>query len=75
MSGLGDRVSALLGERYGGNVNRAARYMSLPQRTLARIASGATSNPHADVVERIAAHFFVSTTWLLSGAGERRRYG
>jgi transcriptional regulator with XRE-family HTH domain len=67
---LSDRVSYLIADSFGGSVRAAAGGIGVPQRTLANIASGDTSNPRADVLQAIADGFHTTTDWLLTGRGE-----
>jgi transcriptional regulator with XRE-family HTH domain len=69
MSGLKERLSQLIAERYAGKVNSAARTWDVPQPTLRRVVSGETGQPRADLLARIADKEGTSVEWLLSGKG------
>jgi hypothetical protein len=69
LGSLAARVRYLIRVKFGESVNAAARAWGIPQRTLARIASGATTDPQASAVQRIADGAGVAPEWVLKGNG------
>jgi hypothetical protein len=68
---LTDRIQQLIRARHEGNVLAAARFIGIPQRTLAAIYSGQVKSPRAAVLERISAAYpGVTLDWLVRGIGE-----
>lgn len=67
---LAERVTYLVDLYHGGSVNAAAWYLGIPQRTLARVASGETQRPGIDVLQTLALGFDVTVGWLLLGEGK-----
>lgn len=67
---LGDRVTQLIGQFWGGTVYAAAKGWGVPLQTLYRVANGETPNPRATVLTRIASACGTTVEWLLSGVGE-----
>lgn len=67
---LGDRVTQLIDQFWGGTVYAAAKGWGVPLQTLYRIANGGTANPRATILTRIASACGTTVEWLLTGAGE-----
>jgi hypothetical protein len=66
---LASRVRCMVSRYYAGNVARAALAADVPQRTMARIVSGTTSDPSATLIMNLSDHFRGSFEWFLTGKG------
>ena len=64
---ISDRIRQLVDEQDGGNVSAAARRLDCPQRTLAKVYSGETKNPRADLLQAVVKFYLVDPGWLLTG--------
>ena len=70
LDSIAGRVSYLIQHKHAGSVNAAAQNMRVPQRTLARIASGEVEHPRADALSAIASYYECDLAWLVTGKGE-----
>jgi len=68
---ISERIRHLIDEEDGGNVSAAARRLGCPQRTLAKIYAGETSNPGSDLLQLIVERYPVDPAWLLTGVESR----
>ena len=68
---ISERIRHLIDTEDQGNVSAAARRLGCPQRTLAKVYSGETRNPGADLLQAIVERYPVDPAWLLTGVESR----
>lgn len=61
------RIRQVIDREESGNVNAAAARSDIPQRTLHKIYTGNTQEPHVGLIAKISKTYRVDPTWLITG--------
>jgi transcriptional regulator with XRE-family HTH domain len=61
------RIRTVIDVEEDGNVAQAARKMNISQRGLQKVYSGATRDPRASLISRMAGAYNLDPSWILTG--------